>query len=102
MLENREVFEFQWDTGNVSKNKKHKVEDQESEEPFAGEERFIFKDELHSQNEERFRLFGKTKRGRCLFVVFTKRLEKIRIISSRDMKKKEIQFYEKAIKNSKI
>lgn len=98
----RDVVEFQWDEGNIGKNKKHKVEDKESEEVFFDEKRFIFKDLVHSESEERLRILGKTKKGRLLFVVFTKRGKRIRIISARDINKKEVYLYEEKIKSSQV
>ncbi len=90
--------EFEWDQGNIGKNKKkHKAEDQESEEVFFDENKVTFSDVLHSaENEERFRIIGKTKKGRLLLIVFTKRDNKIRIISARDVNRKEVPLYEKA------
>lgn len=97
------VFEFEWDRGNIDKNlKKHEVEDKETEEVFFDKKRFIFKDKLHSYGEERFRIIGKTKEKRLLFVVFTKRSKKIRIISARNINKKEVYLYEKKVSSSKI
>ena len=93
----KQVFEFEWDTGNIDKNKKHGVEDRESEEVFLDERRFIFKDKLHSGKEERLRILGKTKEGRLLFIAFTMRSKKIRIISARDINKKEVYLYEKKV-----
>ena len=94
------MFEFEWDKGNISKNKKHNVEDREIEEVFFDKKRFIFKDRLHSAGEERFRIIAKTKKKRLLFVVFTKRDIKIRIISARDINKKEVYIYEEKINPS--
>lgn len=95
--------EFEWNKGNIDKNKvKHGVGNKEAEETFLGKDKFIFKDKLHSQKEERLRIFGKTKNGRKLLVVFTIRGEKIRIISARDMNKKEVKFYEKKINSTKV
>ncbi|MFH1186907.1 MAG: BrnT family toxin [Candidatus Levyibacteriota bacterium] len=94
------VFEFEWDKGNIGKNKKHKVEDREIEEVFFDDKRFIFKDSLHSAGEERFRIIAKTKKKRLLFVVFTKRGKKIRIISVRNINKKEVYIYEEKINPS--
>ena len=90
------VVEFEWDKGNIGKNKKHHVEDKEAEEAFLDERKKIFKDKLHSSGEERFRIriIGKTKKGRLLFVVFTIRKGKIRIISARNINKKEVYLYE--------
>ncbi len=98
----KEAFEFQWDKGNIDKNKKHNVPDKESEEVFFDKQRFIFKDHVHSQNEERFRVIGGTKNKRLLLVVFTKRKDKIRIISARDVNKNERRLYEEKIKTTKV
>ena len=94
MRVDKSVLEFEWDKGNIDKNKKHNVEDKEAEEVFLDERKKIFKDRLHSGGEERFRVIGKTKKGRLLFVVFTKRKNKIRIISARNINKKEVYLYE--------
>jgi len=93
---------FQWDTGNVDKNlKKHNVTPQEAEETFASEPFVTVEDIKHStKSETRFQALGKTKTGRKLFIAFTIRDEKIRVISIRDMKKKEKQAYEQLEKNS--
>ncbi len=96
----KNASEFEWDKGNIGKNRKHKVEDRESEEVFFDEHRFIFKDIVHSGNEARFRIVGKTKKKRLLFIVFTRRAKKIRIISARDMNKKEVYLYEEKVKSS--
>lgn len=92
---NKKIFEFQWDKGNIEKNKKHNVEDKEAEEAFLDDGKVILKDELHSTGlEERFIILGKTKRNRLLYVVFTQRDDKLRIISARDINKKEVYLYE--------
>jgi len=90
----KDAFEFEWDKGNIEKNKKHKVEDREAEEVFLDEGKVILKDKLHSQKEERFIVLGKTKKNRLLYLVFTKRKKKIRIISARNINKKEVLLYE--------
>lgn len=98
-----DVIEFEWDKGNNDKNwEKHSVSNQEAEEVFLDTNRFIFKDHIHSNNEERYRILGKSKEGRLLFVVFTKRKMKIRIISARDTNKKEVVLYEKKVNVTKI
>jgi len=90
-----EPLEFQWDKGNIDKNLKHKVINEEIEEVFFDNKRYIFKDEIHSNGEERHRILGRTKKKRLLFVVFTVRKNKVRIISARDVNKKEVYLYEK-------
>jgi|SRR6266700_2774295 len=95
---------FEWDKGNELKNwLKHKVTNSEAEEAFYDKKRLVTEDTKHSSKEElRFILFGKTKKVRLLFIIFTIRDENIRIISARDTNRKEVQFYEKAISITRI
>lgn len=88
--------EFEWDRGNREKNKKHHVTDREAEEAFFDEQKAIYRDVFHSKTEERFILLGKTRQERLLYVIFTKRRSKVRIISARDTNRKEVRLYEKA------
>jgi len=91
-----ESTEFQWDEGNKEKNwLKHQVIMSECEEIFFDDQKIALKDVLHSEKEKRLIIFGKTKKDRLLFVVYTKRITKIRIISARDADKKEKKMYEK-------
>ena len=87
---------FEWDKGNSDKNlKKHKVTNQEAEEVFVNDPKFILSDEKHSSEKEtRHMLWGRTNKKRLLTIIFTIRKEKIRIISCRDMHKKERREYE--------
>lgn len=89
------LIKFQWDNGNTGKNLKHSVSDQEAEEVFLDKKKKIFKDHLHSSKEERFRVIGKTKQERLLFIVFAVRPENVRVISARDINRKEVSLYEK-------
>ena len=50
----------------------------------------------HSEKEPRYYVLGHTIAGRRLFIAFTVREEKIRVISARDMSKKERKIYEQA------
>jgi len=54
----------------------------------------VVKDEKHSEQEERYYALGHTDAGRLLFLVFTIRNNLIRVISARDMSKKERERYE--------
>jgi len=95
--------EFEWDEAN--KNKiwlKHKVTVQECEEAFATEYLFRQPDELHSGREDRHILISRTKQDKPLFIVYTLRKHKVRVISARGMHKKEITFYEKETRSAKI
>jgi len=87
---------FQWDEGNINQNLfKHIVENWECEQIFFNEPLIIFDNPEHSLSEKRWAAFGKTDANRPLSVVFTKRDKLIRIISARDMNRKERKFYEK-------
>lgn len=88
------LLSFEWNKGNFNKNwVKHKVSNKECEEVFFDSNRLIFKDHLHSGGEERFRIIAKTKKGRLLFISFTKRRTKIRVISARPTNKRELKLY---------
>ena len=85
---------FDWDKGNFKKSwLKHKVNPFESEQIFFNEPLIIIEDSKHSNSETRYYALGRTNGERCLFIVFTIRKDKIRIISARDMNKKEKKAY---------
>lgn len=89
------LVEFEWDKGNRSKNwLKHRVSDVECEEVFFDHTKKVARDAFHSGREARYMLIGKTKIGRVLFVVFTMRKHKVRVISARDLNRKEQCLYE--------
>lgn len=86
---------FQWDSGNSDKNWiKHNVSKNECEQIFFNEPLIVADDIRHSQTENRWYTLGKTDFERKLFVVFTIRENLIRVISARDMNKKERKYYE--------
>ena len=88
---------FQWDKGNVNKNLvKHGVSNQEIEEAFSDEAKVIYNDTFHSELEGRYILLGKTKFERFVYIVFAVRNSMVRVISARDLNRKEYKFYEKA------
>ena len=97
------VSEFEWDKGNISKNYiKHGITPKEAEEVFISEDAWVKPDMAHSQKETRYIILGTSESGTKLFIVFTLRKTKIRIVSARKMHKKEVQKYEKAQKNSSL
>ena len=86
---------FQWDQGNIDKNLiKHNVENWESEQVFFNKPLLVLDDSKHSIPEKRCAAFGKTDADRFLIVIFTRRGGLIRVISTRDMNKKERKFYD--------
>lgn len=96
-----EPLEFEWDKGNIGKNLiKHNVTDKESEEPFVNKPNLIVDDEKHSTLETRSMIWGITNAGRNLSIIYTIRNNKVRVISARDMNKKERRGYEEKIKTN--
>ena len=94
MLTLEQFTGFDWDTGNQGKNwEKHGVTDSECEQVFFNQPLFVYADIDHSEEEQRFYVLGRTDRRRRLFVVFTPRGDKIRVISAREMTKSERAFY---------
>lgn len=92
---------FDWDKGNKDKNfKKHGISNEEAEEVFLNEP-VTFEDLKHSKLEKRFNSLGETDAGKKIFISFTVRGDKTRLISIRLMSKKEGQQYAENIqKNS--
>ena len=86
---------YQWDQGNIDKNLiKHDVENWECEQIFFNKPLLILDDPKHYIAEKRWAAFGMTDADRPLVVLFTKRGNLLRIISTRDMSRKERKFYE--------
>ena len=87
---------FEWDKGNSSKSwLKHGVTPGEAEQAFFNEPSVLWADQKHSGQEDRFLVLGYTDQGRLLFIVFTVRKNLVRVISARNMNKKERDAYEK-------
>jgi uncharacterized DUF497 family protein len=94
MNPNLEIISFEWDEGNRVKNwTKHRVLWQECEDVFFNEPLFILPDVKHSDKEERYHALGHTNRDRLLFMSFTIRKGNIRVISAREMSRKERNIY---------
>jgi uncharacterized DUF497 family protein len=96
------VTGFEWDIGNRGKNAKHGVEDGEAEQLFLSEPLLVLADPRHSRAEQRYHALGRTMSGRLLHVTFTLRSNrtKLRVISARDMHRKERAVYEAKAKES--
>lgn len=93
-----QVTGFDWDAGNNCKNQKHGVSAIEAEQLFFNEPLLVLEDTRHSVDELRFHALGVTDESRKLHVTFTIRAAKVRVISARDMHRKEREIYEQ--KNS--
>ncbi len=91
------VVGFDWDEGNLYKNeKKHGLKWQEIEEVFFNQPLLVNEDQKHSEYEARCFALGVTHSGKMVYVVFTRRGERIRVISARPINRKERSIYEKA------
>lgn len=91
---------FQWDAGNHDKNLvRHGVTNSECEQVFFGQPLLVLPDPQHSVGEARYWALGRTEAGRLLFVAFTFRDESIRVVSARDMSRRERRSYEQASAN---
>ena len=98
MIDWAKITSFDWDEGNTQKNEKHGVTMAETEQVFFNAPLLVLEDSRHSNQEPRFHALGKTDDTRRLHITFTVRHngEKIRVISARDMHRKERVIYEKA------
>jgi uncharacterized DUF497 family protein len=96
MIDLAKITGFEWDDGNARKNEKHDVSTAESEQIFFNAPLLMLADPKHSAGERRFHALGKTDQGRLLHIAFTLRHAgaKIRVISARDMHRKERVIYE--------
>jgi uncharacterized DUF497 family protein len=96
MIDWERIAGFDWDIGNSRKSaEKHDVSQAEAESIFFNDP-LIVADEKHSGTERRFNALGKTAQNRLLHVTFTLRRNGtiIRVISARDMHRKERKFYD--------
>ena len=85
---------FQWDEGNSAKvAERHDVSPVECEQLFFNVLLIVADDNKHSENEARFYGLGQSDSGRLLFVAFTLREKLIRVISVRDMSRRERKIY---------
>ena len=97
MINWKQITGFDWGTGNERKNvEKHDVSRFEAEQVFFNQPLLIFADPKHSQDEKRYHALGRTNEKRLLHITFALRSKEtlIRVISARDMHRKERNIYE--------
>ena len=97
MIDWDRISGFEWDDGNARKNaEKHDVSQAEAEQVFFNEPVLMLADVRHSQSEARVHVLGRTDDNRFLHITFTLRANgtRIRIISARDMSRKERTYYD--------
>jgi len=99
MIDWSQVTGFDWDEGNARKSaEKHGVTQAEAERVFFNQPLLLLPDPSHGEGEDRYHALGTTDEGRLLHITFTLRDSGrlIRIISARDMHRKERHVYEQA------
>jgi uncharacterized DUF497 family protein len=99
MIDIEQIAGFDWDDGNSRKSAdKHDVSQAEAESVFFNDPLIVVADAKHSDKEQRLNALGKTAQNRLLHVTFTLRQNGIviRVISARDMHRKERKIYEQA------
>lgn len=97
MIDLSSLTGFEWDESNRDKNWiAHQVSSGECEEVFFNLPLLLEYDQAHSRREDCFYVLGQTNMGRRIFIVFTIREDRIRVISARDISRKERAAYAKA------
>jgi uncharacterized protein len=99
MIDFEQITGFEWDEGNSRKSAdKHDVSQAEAESIFFNDPLIVAEDIKHSEREPRLNALGKTSQNRLLHITFTLRQNGtlIRVISARDMHRKERKAYEQA------
>ena len=99
MIDFDQIAGFDWDDGNSRKSAdKHDVSQAEAESIFFNDPLIVIEDAKHSEREQRFHALGKTGQNRLLHITFTLRQNgtMVRVISARDMHRKERKAYEEA------
>jgi len=96
------VAAFDRDDGNSRKNEHHGVSTAEAEQVFFNVPVLMLPDSAHSHSEPRYHALGRTIDGRRLHITFTLRGggKLIRVISARDMHRKERAHYEQATQDN--
>jgi uncharacterized DUF497 family protein len=97
MVDLEQIAGFDWDDGNSCKSAdKHDVSQAEAESIFFNDPLIVVEDARHSETEQRLHALGKTTQNRLLHITFTLRQKGtlIRVISARDMHRKERKVYE--------
>jgi len=86
------IEKISWDEETIDHISKHSVSPEEVEEVLFNE---IDSPLIMRGKEGRYLAYGKTNGGRLLLVVWASRYRKTKIITARDMSKKEKQFYKR-------
>ena len=92
------MIDFEWDFKKAITNlQKHRVDFREAATVFRDRLAITIYDPDHSEQEDRFITIGTSGTGSFLMVSHTDRGDRIRIISARELTRKERKEYEKEI-----
>jgi uncharacterized DUF497 family protein len=90
------VLDFEWDPEKARENEqKHGVTFFEASEIFDDDHSSSVRDPDHSQDEDRYLIFGMSKGGKYLVLSYTERGGRVRPISARPMTPRERRAYER-------
>jgi uncharacterized protein len=88
-------LKFEWDERKAEFNAtKHGITFEEASTVFADSLSLTIEDPLHSQDENRFVIIGRSEKQRIVVVVYTERGDSIRLISARQATARERNTYE--------
>ncbi|AHJ12576.1 BrnT family toxin [Sulfurospirillum multivorans] len=88
-------MKFEWDNQKALSNiKKHGISFEEASTAFGDFLSIVIEDPMHSKNENRFILIGRSIEANTLVVVHIEKSDVIRIISARKATKNEQKAYE--------
>ena len=96
------MIDFEWDITKAKTNlRKHRVSFTEATTVLRDRLSITIHDPDHSANEERYITIGASITGRFLMVAHTDRGDRTRIISARELTRKERKAYETEIQKRK-
>lgn len=91
------AINFEWDDKKAKSNFiKHNISFEEASTAFEDDLSITIEDPLHSDNENRLILIGKSINNKTLVVIHLEKTDSIRIISARKATTKEFKFYEES------
>ena len=94
MADHRDDY-FEWDLEKAEENRNdHGVSFEEAKEVFDDPRRKWLRDELNSEEEDRYKSIGFTRRARLLTVAYCERGPRTRIISARKASATEREAYD--------
>jgi uncharacterized DUF497 family protein len=96
------MIEFEWDPSKAKRNlRNHRVAFREASTVFRDPLSITVYDPDHSEQEDRFITIGWSAAGRLLMVAHTDRGPRIRILSARELNRRERRAYEDEIQRRK-